>query len=92
MKFPGIVDKTKKEGYTVLCNVLKGVTFMLAKWWKRIGFLILIVACLFNITSKLVKRVSFNDNVKSTVSNTVNTVKEKVTPNDTNNNVKEENN
>ena len=65
---------------------------MLAKWWKRIGFLILIVACLFNITSKLVKRVSFNDNVKSTVSNTVNTVKEKVTPNDTNNNVKEENN
>ena len=65
---------------------------MLAKWWKRIGFFILIVACLFNITSKLVKRVSFNDNVKSTVSNTVNTVKEKVTPNDSNNNVKEENN
>lgn len=65
---------------------------MLAKWWKKIGFFILIVACLFNITSKLVKRVSFNDNVKSTVSNTVNTVKEKVTPNDTNNNVKEENN
>lgn len=44
---------------------------MLAKWWKKIGLLILIVACLFNITSKLVKRVSFNDNVKSTVSNTV---------------------
>lgn len=65
---------------------------MLAKWWKKIGFFILIVACLFNITSKLVKRVSFNDNVKSTVSNTVNTVKEKVTPNDSNNNVKEENN
>ena len=47
---------------------------MLAKWWKKIGLLILMVACLFNITSKLVKRVSFNDNVKSTVSNTVNTV------------------
>lgn len=47
---------------------------MLAKWWKKIGFLILIVACLFNITSKLVKRVSFNENVKSTVKNTVNTV------------------
>lgn len=47
---------------------------MLAKWWKKIGLLILIVACLFNITSKLVKRVSFNDNVKSTVSNTVDTV------------------
>jgi hypothetical protein len=47
---------------------------MLAKWWKKIGLLILMVACLFNITSKLVKRVSFNDNVKSTVSNTVDSV------------------
>lgn len=47
---------------------------MLAKWWKKIGFLILIIACLFNITSKLVKRVSFNDNVRSTVSNTVTNV------------------
>ena len=47
---------------------------MLAKSWKKIGLLILIVACLFNITSKLVKRVSFNDNVKSTVSNTVDSV------------------
>ena len=47
---------------------------MLAKWWKKIGLLIFIVACLFNITSKLVKRVSFNDNVKSTVSNTVDSV------------------
>lgn len=66
---------------------------MLAKWWKRIGFLILIVACLFNITSKLVKRVSFNDNVKATVSNTVNVVKDKVVPKDSNNNNEiEENN
>ena len=47
---------------------------MLAKWWKKIGFLILIIACLFNITYKLVKRVSFNDNVKSTVTNTVDNV------------------
>ena len=47
---------------------------MLAKWWKKIGFLILIIACLFNITSKLVKRVSFNDNVKSTVTNTVDNI------------------
>lgn len=51
---------------------------MLAKWWKKIGFFILIVACLFNVTSKLVKRVSFNDNIKSTVSNTVNTVVDQV--------------
>lgn len=49
-------------------------TDMLAKSWKKIGFLILIVACLFNITIKLVKRVSFTDNVKSTVSNKVDNV------------------
>ena len=42
---------------------------MLAKNWKRIGMLILIIACLFNVVSKLVKRVSFTDNVKSTVNN-----------------------
>ena len=48
---------------------------MLAKNWKRIGMLILIVACLFNIVSKLVKRVSFTDNVKSTVNNVVTEVK-----------------
>lgn len=47
---------------------------MLAKWWKKIGLLILIVACLFNITSKLVKRVSFNENVKGTVTNAVDNV------------------
>lgn len=47
---------------------------MLAKWWRKIGLFILIVACLFNITSKLVKRISFSDNVKSTVSNKVENV------------------
>ena len=44
---------------------------MLAKSWKKIGMLILIIACLFNVVSKLVKRVSFTDNVKSTVNNVV---------------------
>lgn len=33
---------------------------MLAKHWKKICVLILIVACLFNIISKLVKKVSLN--------------------------------
>lgn len=47
---------------------------MLAKWWKKIGFFILIVACLFNITIKLVKRLSFDENVKSTVTNKVENV------------------
>lgn len=33
---------------------------MLAKIWKKVGILILIVACLFNIVLKLVGRISFN--------------------------------
>lgn len=48
---------------------------MLAKSWKKIGMIILIIACLFNIISKLTKRVSFSDNVKSTVNNVVTQVK-----------------
>ena len=58
---------------------------MLAKWWRKIGLFILIVACLFNITSKLVKRVSFSDNVKGTVSNKVENVVTQVKGDDTNN-------
>jgi len=63
---------------------------MLAKWWRKIGLFILIVACLFNITSKLVKRVSFSDNVKSTVSNKVENVVTQV-KGDNGNNVKDKN-
>ncbi len=62
---------------------------MLAKWWKRIGFFILIVACLFNITYKLVKRVSFTDSIKSTVSNTVTTITGGEKDKDNNNNKNE---
>ena len=58
---------------------------MLAKWWRKIGLFILIVACLFNITSKLVKRVSFSYNVKGTVSNKVENVVTQVKGDDTNN-------
>lgn len=47
---------------------------MLAKQWKRIGLIILIIACFANVTSKLVKKVSFNSNVKSTVSDVINSV------------------
>ena len=32
---------------------------MLAKVWKKLGFIILIIACLFNITTKLIRRVPF---------------------------------
>ena len=41
---------------------------MLAKWWKKIGILILIIACIFNIMLKLVKRISLNTQLKESVS------------------------
>lgn len=33
---------------------------MLAKYWKKIGMLILIIACVFNVMSKLVNKISLN--------------------------------
>ena len=33
---------------------------MIAKYWKKIGMLILIVACVFNVMSKLVNKISLN--------------------------------
>lgn len=38
---------------------------MLAKIWKKLCIAILIIACLFNIVSKLVNRVSFNTEILS---------------------------
>ncbi len=38
---------------------------MLAKYWKKIGLLILIIACLFNIMSKLVNKLSLNSEMLS---------------------------
>ncbi len=34
---------------------------MLANSWKKIGLIILIIACLINIGCKLASKVSFND-------------------------------
>ena len=33
---------------------------MLKKYWKKIGMLILIIACVFNIMNKLVHKISLN--------------------------------
>lgn len=38
---------------------------MLARYWKKICILILIIACLFNVISKLVHRVSLNKEILS---------------------------
>ena len=33
---------------------------MLKKYWKKIGMLILIIACVFNVMNKLVHKISLN--------------------------------
>lgn len=38
---------------------------MLAKYWKKIGLFILIVACIFNVMSKLVNKVSLEDELEA---------------------------
>ena len=49
---------------------------MLAKIWKKVGIFILIVACIFNIMLKLVKRISLNSDIKQTVSYMIDEYKE----------------
>lgn len=41
---------------------------MIAKIWQKLGLVILIIACLFNIVSKIVKKISFQDEINSSVS------------------------
>ncbi len=38
---------------------------MLAKYWKKIGLLILIVACIFNIMTKIIHKSSLKDELES---------------------------
>ena len=38
---------------------------MLAKYWKKIGMLILIIACVFNIMNKLIHKLSLNSEMLS---------------------------
>ena len=38
---------------------------MLAKIWEKLGLLILIIACLFNIISKLTTKLSFDEEIQS---------------------------
>ena len=40
---------------------MKGMKLvMLKKYWKKIGMLILIIACVFNVMNKLVHKISLN--------------------------------
>ena len=51
----------------------------MGKVWKKLLFIILIIACLFNIVSKLVRRNSLQDEIQATfeyMTNRKNTVEE----------------
>ena len=49
---------------------------MVSKVWKKLLFIILVIACLFNITLKLVQRNSFKDELQSSAQYVQNLVKE----------------
>lgn len=36
----------------------------IAKYWKKLGMVIIVVACLFNIVSKLVAKVPYMDQLE----------------------------
>lgn len=38
---------------------------MLAKYWKKIGLFILIVACIFNVMSKLINKLSLENELEA---------------------------
>lgn len=44
---------------------------MIAKIWKRVLFIILVIACLFNIINKFVKKVPFIEELKDSAVYTV---------------------
>ena len=39
---------------------------MIAKYWKKIGLIILMIACLFNIVAKVVKRTPIKEQLIQT--------------------------
>ena len=42
---------------------------MLAKFWKKIGLFILIVACIFNIMNKFIKKLSLEYELEASATN-----------------------
>ena len=57
---------------------------MLAKYWKKIGLLILIIACIFNIMEKLLNKVSLNKEMVSSAMYVIENHKNETTKNKTN--------
>lgn len=38
---------------------------MIVKYWRKIGLIVLIIACLFNITSKIVHKTSLKSQLEA---------------------------
>lgn len=38
---------------------------MIAKYWRKIGLIVLVIACLFNITSKIVHKTSLKSQLEA---------------------------
>jgi hypothetical protein len=39
---------------------------MIAKIWQKLGLIVLIIACLFNIVTKIVTKISLQDELSAT--------------------------
>lgn len=59
-----MIDKYEKN--VIILSVIE-VNFMIAKYWKKVCFIILIIACLFNVVSKLVQKTSLLNEIQSSV-------------------------
>lgn len=45
---------------------------MIAKYWKKIGLIILIICCLFNVVSKIVKKTTLKEQLRQTAQYVIN--------------------
>ena len=59
------IDKTKKYSISNHVSLFFRRKNMLAKILKKVGLIILIIACLWNVVFKLVSKVSFDDAINS---------------------------
>lgn len=64
MLLRGIDNPTQKK-YNYICRKVERKINMVAKIWKKLLFVILIVACLFNIVNKLVHKASLEQELQS---------------------------
>ena len=53
-------------GAVLAGGIIEGVLGLFAKYWKKIGLIILMIACLFNIVSKIVKRTTLKEQLVET--------------------------